>query len=574
MTDPSKYETESNTWKNPSEVIEKKSRLNKRKSILSFSSSLQQFSIDGKRSDESLLRSSTSQDTFLRNKNPFKQIAPKRLLKQKSLSYKNDISDFQLEIDFNEDSNALHEFPDSVFNAIRKPLSTKWIESSGCSSSNIRTNKRSLPIDFSCIDEFVTSLPKQNVEKVDVVKTEVDSLPIDFRLGVKLRLESSEQFFWLEDSGVSKFDEAIDLFCSLPTKSTKYFGDEAIVFGNEIFQEDLERNEFASDCGKFLACTLYWQFPDIAWQPSFPRLSQESRLLTKNASIPNLYAVGDQPVHALTVQWFSSFEQLYLSWRYGKRPYFYVCCPSSTILFWKTAKGIIEFDENTGREDNDYNFRVVITPTLYGFRQQLREEGIRYLMPFRNARRSSSLRSLCLTDNSGLDLNQSQQSLTACNKKEQSVVSSNSALSEKNFSLDSEDESKENQFTVNNTFEKEENGDMDNPSFDDLHSSNDTDNDEWLRGIGISPRKNLKITRKNSVMSCRSFEHEYSLSLHPDAVDENKKSAIVLRDLNSITALYNLMTTTNFGRVATGPQAGLPPTLLARQPFLHSVLKN
>lgn len=33
-------------------------------------------------------------------------------------------------------------------------------------------------------------------------------------------------------------------------------------------------------------------------------------------------------------------------------------------------------------------------------------------------------------------------------------------------------------------------------SSDDLNSSNDTDNDEWLRGIGISPRKTLKIARK------------------------------------------------------------------------------
>lgn len=34
------------------------------------------------------------------------------------------------------------------------------------------------------------------------------------------------------------------------------------------------------------------------------------------------------------------------------------------------------------------------------------------------------------------------------------------------------------------------------------------------------------------------------------------------------------MTTSNFGRVATGPQAGFPPTLLARQPFLNAALKN
>uniref|UniRef100_A0A183HQN6 PIPK domain-containing protein n=1 Tax=Onchocerca flexuosa TaxID=387005 RepID=A0A183HQN6_9BILA len=111
-------------------------------------------------------------------------------------------------------------------------------------------------------------------------------------------------------------------------------------------------------------------------------------------------------------------------------------------------------------------------------------------------------------------------------------------------------------------------------SSDDLNSSNDTDNDEWLRGIGISPRKTLKITRNKSVMSNHSLDYERSLSLDPDFMDENRKSAIVLSDLDSIAAFYNMMTTSNFGRVATGPQAGFPPTLLARQPFLNAVLKN
>nr|CDQ08295.1 Bm12635 [Brugia malayi] len=74
-------------------------------------------------------------------------------------------------------------------------------------------------------------------------------------------------------------------------------------------------------------------------------------------------------------------------------------------------------------------------------------------------------------------------------------------------------------------------------------------------------------------MSSHSLDYERSFSLDPDFTDENKKSAIVLKDLDSIAALYNMMTTSNFGRVATGPQAGFPPTLLARQPFLNAVLK-
>lgn len=59
---------------------------------------------------------------------------------------------------------------------------------------------RSLPVDFSSIEEFSCSTPKKKALRVDELKTEVDSLPVDLRLGLKLRLESSKRFFWLEKS--------------------------------------------------------------------------------------------------------------------------------------------------------------------------------------------------------------------------------------------------------------------------------------------------------------------------------------------------------------------------------------
>lgn len=60
-----------------------------------------------------------------------------------------------------------------------------------------------------------------------------------------------------------------------------------------------------SDLSKFLACTLYWQFPDLAWQPSFPRLDNDSRLIAvRNSSVPSLHTLGDPLVQALTMQWY------------------------------------------------------------------------------------------------------------------------------------------------------------------------------------------------------------------------------------------------------------------------------
>ncbi|CAG9534760.1 unnamed protein product [Cercopithifilaria johnstoni] len=569
MNDPNKHLIRSPAWKNPRDIIKKGIRKNRRglsaSSSSSSSSSLKQLFNDGE-ADEgfSMLSANMSRGADSIIINPFRRASCKRSLNRnltpKKISDDGDIS--STVADLIADSNALQEFPSSVFDRMEKTCIPKKTEAK---NNNISVNTTtsstvgSLPVDFSSINEFSCSTPKKKALRIEESKTEVESLPVDLRLGLKLRLESPNRFFWLEKSkGIAAYDDAIKIFCSLQTGT------------DEMALETTGRS--FSNLSKFLACTLYWQFPDLAWQPSFPRLDSDSRLMAvRNSAVPSLHTLGDSLVQALTMQWFLSLEQLYHSWRFGKRQCFYACCPTYTILFWKTSKGITEINENSSKSGERYNFRVVITPTSYGFRQQLREDGIKYSMPLRRSRNSSSRHSI-LNDSSLFNTTQSQPLLISDKKKEQSWISLDGSLSGKHDDFVVMCDSKNAQIEDDGG-EKEKN-DMENENSDDLNSSNDTDNDEWLRGIGISPRKTLKIARNKSVMSSNSLDYERSLSLDPDFMDENRKSAIVLNDLDSITALYNMMTTSNFGRVATGPQAGFPPTLLARQPFLNAVLKN
>ncbi|EFO24648.1 hypothetical protein LOAG_03835 [Loa loa] len=570
MNGSNKHSVKSPAWKNPRDVIKKGVRKNRRGlsvSSSSSSSSLKQLCIDNE-ADEgfALLSTRLSQGADSMIINPFRRASCKRSFKRNPLPNKinEDNVDFSSTVaDLIADSNALQEFPSSVFDKMKKislPKETEAKNNTTSLSATTTSTTGSLPVDFSSIDEFNCSTPKKKSLRIEESKTKVDSLPVDLRLGLKLRLESSKRFFWLENSrGTAAYDDAIKLFCLFQTGT------------NEIALETTGRS--ISDLSKFLACTLYWQFPDLAWQPSFPRLDNDSRLIgVRNPAVPSLHTLGDPLVQALTMQWFLSLEQLYHSWRFGKRQYFYACCPTYTILFWKTSKGITEVNENSSRNGEKYNFQVVITPTSYGFRQQLREDGIKYSMPFRHSRRSSFKHSI-QNSNSLLQTTQSQPPLISDNKKEQSWISSDSSFSGRRDDFVLVCDSKENQ-TGSDGRGKNEKNEIENESSDDQNSSNDTDNDEWLREIGISPRKTLKITRNKSVMSSHSLDYECSLSMDPDFVDENRKSAIVLNDLDSIAALYNMMTTSNFGRVATGPQAGFPPTLLARQPFLNAVLKN
>lgn len=72
-----------------------------------------------------------------------------------------------------------------------------------------------------------------------------------------------------------------------------------------------------------------------------------------------------------------AFDHLYQSWRRGVRRYFYVCCPSFTILFLKIPKceGMDVGEDSCTSGCENYSFHVIVTPTTLGFRQQLKEEG-------------------------------------------------------------------------------------------------------------------------------------------------------------------------------------------------------
>jgi hypothetical protein len=52
------------------------------------------------------------------------------------------------------------------------------------------------------------------------------------------------------------------------------------------------------------AATLYWQYPDISWMTTFPRLDDRSKLVSSRDSlVPSIATLGDQLVLSLNQQW-------------------------------------------------------------------------------------------------------------------------------------------------------------------------------------------------------------------------------------------------------------------------------
>ncbi|VDM27771.1 unnamed protein product [Toxocara canis] len=311
---------------------------------------------------------------------------------------------------------------------------------------------------------------------------------------------------------------------------------------------------------------MYWQYPNIAWMRMFPRIDGSQKLAgaSRDSQIPSIQTIGPGLAAALVEQWTQAFEQLFHSWKKGTRSSFYLCCSSFTVLFLKTPRELpTEIDDDSTcsswRVAGDC-FRVIITPTTLGFREQLRDEGISYTM---RSRTSTSGRS---SKESGPAFGQEVDENTSTFDRSESQPAL--IIPDKQS-----DEQKPLDFG-NLTGEAEE-----EESPNKLDRSDDSDNVAWLKDIGMSPASTRRLTKHLSMssMSVRSGGSSDSGRSLPGGTllgDDGGKSTVVISEPSSIQALFNLFNTSKICRPVTGPHAGLPPTLLSAQPFLHSTLSS
>jgi len=112
----------------------------------------------------------------------------------------------------------------------------------------------------------------------------------------------------------------------------------------------------------------------------------------------------------------------------------------------------------------------------------------------------------------------------------------------------------------------------------------DLDHDEWLKDIGISPRRTLKLNRSASALdvstSGKTVKRVSSNLFGGKASDEKEDqsnsslSTILIQGAENINAFYELITTSKLGSTRTGPQSGLPPTLIASSHFYKSTAQE
>ena len=235
-----------------------------------------------------------------------------------------------------------------------------------------------------------------------------------------------------------------------------------------------------------------------------------------------------------------SFEALYKSWRAGAIPFFYFCASNFTALF-------LDAREETGgaweggleREDSlasvawaedaaGTGLRAILSPSTHGLRAALRDEGVELVTPLRpDSRRNSA--------NRRRDSNQDSNVAPELARQSSLLTQSQPPI----------------EFQVGEVEEEELDQSAEDPS-------------KWLDEVDISPTTVQKFRRAISENRLSSG----SGGRDSLGAEDPTKSACLVQGRANLQGLFNWLVGTRTAATVSGPQAGLPPTLLSPAPFL------
>ncbi|KAF8360728.1 dnsn-1 [Pristionchus pacificus] len=448
------------------------------------------------------------------------------------------------------------------------------------------------PLDFSVLDTSIGSKNGSPFAK-NIEEKFSDRLPLDNRLGTKLRIISPVPYPWMTDTTTGTYLVRI-------TGKNQHLGTQLFVqSGFEDIAKPCLSTTGASDAEVLLtAASSYFQYPVLPWLPLFPRLSTQAKLIKEKMAPP----LAPMMLDMINAEWSESLECLFLSWKKGGRHSFYVCCPNVTAHFTriheeKRAAG----DESMScfaTSEEGLKHAVFLTPTTSGFRSYLREEGIQVeTLDARGKRRVSRTASFragdgdesrcsfggeCSRLSIGSTTNENGTiavSFQMGGDEESLMGKENSKSGDAGSRLCLDECSKDGEKSPERKNAKEE----ESESGDETSPTKMGDAHDWLKDIGVSPASTLRMKRHHTalgrLMSAGSGGgSQGGTPTGPAKRLQKEKSdgvcTVVVRDSASVQALYNLLLQSKNVRAIAGPHASLPPTLLAAQPFPRAQLQT
>uniref|UniRef100_A0A915NMU3 Uncharacterized protein n=1 Tax=Meloidogyne floridensis TaxID=298350 RepID=A0A915NMU3_9BILA len=375
-------------------------------------------------------------------------------------------------------------------------------------------------------------------------------LPNDLRLGTKLRIISELPFPWMEtitSSGVypldshilsDHFDKAMDL--------TRKFDNFSPFIATNVFDPLVYLQSAA----------IYYQFPSIGSVQLYPRRNVGAKSTLKSA---NLQSIEPNFIESLQVNWNESFKFLFNRWIDGNRRFFYLCSTQFTVIFINLYnKNLSSLNSpisqlKTPQKNNSEASPLNKNPTPKRKRTPMKNTTNIYQSPNKNCanlgpsnfKNNFQSRIVITPTTSGIHFTRHFKSEYIDLTREESP---------KDFLPNEED------------------------------CTAELDHREWLENMGISSKGSFRLRQSASEFDSSDLSLSSNrlptaettrMSTHGSPPTDPLHSAIVIKGVKDAEAFHNLLLSQpQLICTKTGPQNGLPPTLIAHSPFRHSVLNE
>ncbi|XP_046554130.1 LOW QUALITY PROTEIN: protein downstream neighbor of son homolog [Haliotis rubra] len=247
--------------------------------------------------------------------------------------------------------------------------------------------------------------------------------------------------------------------------------------------------------------------------PSIPWIKPFPRIVAEQ-KISHVSIVGsnDEATLALHRDWTDSLTSVFHLLRAGKCPYFYLCTHQFTVLF----RAVVGVNSQT-------NINACLTPTTRGLREAFKQDGISFRMPNLEGKKLELSAEIVSADQN--------TDPVATSEPDHTPGPHRTACSY---------------------------GDEDD---DDL-----IDNDEgasvWLESMGLDKKSFPSLDPKKVKLQREGFRRV-----------DNRPESLVYVEGADVQAMFNFLLNCRSCTATSGPQAGVPPTILAPTPFKGATLK-
>ncbi|XP_013063543.1 protein downstream neighbor of Son-like [Biomphalaria glabrata] len=264
---------------------------------------------------------------------------------------------------------------------------------------------------------------------------------------------------------------------------------------------------------KLKRCCMHFSYPQMPWISTFPRISSDYKTRS-----PSILSASEDVIRTLHKDWVNAFTSVYQQLRSGICPYFYTCTHQFNVLF------------RCLRTPDGASISALLSPSTRGLREMLRKEGVEFRMPNLREQKSNTSRE--------------ENETMSQDKLDFSLNNPSDTLDIKSDVQDKE-----------NVSCQEKNVDSDDDINDDEGAS------RWLEGMGLD-KKDFPSLEPVKVKIQREGYREI----------DNRPQSMVYVEGADVHTFFNFLLNYSSSIAQSGPQHGIPPTILSPVVFVGATL--